>query len=62
MVYNTFITSPLDQFEIRDFFIFKLLNFNLSFTNMGLYLTMAGSVIIFVGFIARNNNKLAGNS
>lgn len=60
-----YITSPLDQFEIRDFFILKLLilnNIQLSITNIGLYLTISGLFIIIISYIAINNNKLTGNS
>jgi F-type H+-transporting ATPase subunit a len=61
----TYITSPLDQFELRDFFILKLLildNFQISLTNIGLYLIIGGLSIIIISFITTNNNKLTGNN
>jgi F-type H+-transporting ATPase subunit a len=61
----TYITSPLDQFEIRDFFILKLLilnNIQFSITNIGLYLTISGLFTIILSYIATNKNKLKGNN
>ena len=63
---NDFIclSSPLDQFDIRTLIslnapIFS--NINISITNIGLYLIIAGSSIIILTILAINLNKLVGN-
>jgi F-type H+-transporting ATPase subunit a len=58
------ITSPLDQFEIRD-----LLNFNapvlgdlsISLTNIGLYLTIAGYLVFALSLVTNNSEKIVAN-
>lgn len=61
-VINYIHNSPLDQFEIRDIFLIKLLNnFQLSFTNIGFYLIISSLIIIIVSYMATNNDKLIGN-
>lgn len=55
------ITSPLDQFEIRDFLsidapIFASLH--LSLTNIGFYLVIVASFILIINFLATNYNKV----
>ena len=57
------IISPLNQFEIRDFFIIDLLmlnNIHLSFTNIGLYLVIGTLFIITLSLL--NTNKLVSNN
>ena len=58
------IRSPLDQFEIRDFLSFNaplLANIHLSFTNIGLYLTIATFSALALNFLATNYNKIIAN-
>ena len=60
-----YISSPLDQFEIRDLFTLKanlLGNINISLTNIGLYLTIGGFIILTYSLLASNNNKLIPNN
>jgi len=64
---NTFlnITSPLDQFEIRNLLSLDapvLGNLSLSLTNTGLYLTIAGCVILVLNLLATNNNRVVSNN
>ena len=62
-IYNS--SSPLDQFEIRDFISLNasLLNdVNISLTNIGLYLIIASFIIINFNMINNNLNKLISNS
>jgi F0F1-type ATP synthase membrane subunit a len=58
------ITSPLDQFEIRDILNLEILggNFHLSLTNIGFYLTIATLLILTLGLLATNYNKLVSNN
>ena len=61
--YNTII-SPLDQFEIRNLFSIDtplLANMNLSITNIGLYLTIAASILLFSTVLSTNYNKIVSN-
>jgi molybdopterin/thiamine biosynthesis adenylyltransferase len=59
------ITSPLDQFEIRD-----LINLNapilgdlhLSLTNIGLYLIIGGCIAFYLSIIATNFNRVVSNN
>nr|YP_010632422.1 ATP synthase subunit 6 [Lepraria eburnea]WBP63140.1 ATP synthase subunit 6 [Lepraria eburnea] len=61
-----FIThSPLDQFEIRNFLSLDapiLANLHLSLTNIGLYLTIAVSIILVLNISATNYNKVIANN
>lgn len=60
-----YITSPLNQFEIQDFFSIKLFlldNLELSLTNIGIYLTIGGLFLVILNLLSTNNNKLIGNS
>lgn len=60
-----YTTSPLNQFEIQDFFTLKLFlldNLELSLTNIGLYLTIGGLFLVLLNVLSTNNNKLIGNS
>lgn len=58
------IYSPLDQFEIRNLFsvdTFLLGNVNLSITNIGLYMTIAAFIAIFLNILATNSTRIAAN-
>ena len=64
---NTFlnITSPLDQFEIRNLLSLDapvLGNLSISLTNIGLYLTIGGYLILVLNLIATNNNRIVSNA
>ena len=59
------ITSPLDQFEIRNLLSLDapiLGNLSISLTNIGLYLTMAGFLILMLNLLATNNNRVVSNN
>ena len=61
----TEITSPLDQFEIRNLLSLDapvLANLHLSLTNIGLYLTMAGVIIFGLSVLTTNYNKVVSNN
>lgn len=61
----TEITSPLDQFEIRNLLSLDapiLANFHLSLTNIGLYLTMGVFLALSLNVLATNYNKIVSNS
>lgn len=61
---STYFTNPLSQFEIRDFFNLKLSflnNLQLSLTNIGLYLLLAGIFVLIVSLLSINSNRLIGN-
>jgi F-type H+-transporting ATPase subunit a len=57
-------TSPLDQFEIRDILNLEILggSFHLSLTNIGFYLSIATLLILTLGLLATNYNKLLSNN
>jgi F-type H+-transporting ATPase subunit a len=58
------IHSPLDQFEIRNLISIDapiLANINISITNIGLYLTIATTIIIILNIISINYNKVISN-
>jgi F-type H+-transporting ATPase subunit a len=58
------IASPLDQFEIRDLLSLNasiLGNFNISLTNIGLYLTIGTLIILLLNIIGTNYNKIVSN-
>ncbi len=58
------ITSPLDQFEIRNLLSLDapiLANLHLSLTNVGLYLTIAAFLVLTVNLLATNYNKVIAN-
>jgi F-type H+-transporting ATPase subunit a len=60
-----FILSPLDQFEVRDLFSINanlLGNIHLSLTNIGLYLSIGGFIILSYSLLASNNNKIIPNN
>ena len=59
------IRSPLDQFTIRDLLTLAaplLANFHLSYTNMGLYLTIATFIIVAISLLAINYEKIEANT
>jgi F0F1-type ATP synthase membrane subunit a len=63
--YSTIIASPLDQFEIRNLLSFNaqiLGNFNLSITNIGLYLIIGVFIALTFNILATNYNKIGSNN
>lgn len=59
------ITSPLDQFEIRNLISLDapiLGNLSISLTNIGLYLTIAGYLVFIISVLSNNNNKIVSNA
>jgi F-type H+-transporting ATPase subunit a len=66
-MYNPFytdISSPLDQFEIRNLISIDapiLANIHISITNIGLYLTIGAFIVIFLNVLATNYNKVLSN-
>lgn len=57
------ITSPLNQFEVRDMLDLNLLNYlHLSITNIGLYLTIGLIFILIVNILSSNYNKIIPNN
>jgi len=64
---NSFIliTSPLDQFEIRDLISLDapiLANLHLSVTNIGFYLVIGFFISLNLNIIGNNYNKLVSNN
>jgi len=60
----TEISSPLDQFEIRNLLSVDapiLANIHVSLTNIGLYLTIGALLILTLNVLATNYNKLVSN-
>ena len=60
----TNITSPLDQFEIRNLLSLDapiLGNLHISLTNIGLYLTIGAFLILTLNILATNYNKIVSN-
>lgn len=56
------INSPLDQFFIREYIsVLVANNFRFSFTNMGLYLTIAAFTASTLSLISTNFNKVVSN-
>lgn len=58
---NLFVSSPLDQFEIRDLIKLQgiaLGNFNISITNIGLYLTLAVLIISFISVLVLSKENI----
>ena len=58
------IKSPLDQFEIRNFLSLDapiLGNFHISYTNIGLYLTISAFMALALNLLATNYNKVIAN-
>jgi F-type H+-transporting ATPase subunit a len=60
----TEISSPLDQFEIRNLLSIDapvLANMHLSITNIGLYLTIGTFLVLSLNLLATNYNKVVSN-
>ena len=60
----TDISSPLDQFEIRNLLSLDapiLANMHLSITNIGLYLTLGTLLILSLNVLATNYNKIVSD-
>ena len=66
IIYNMkIITSPLDQFEIRNLLSLDapiLANLHISLTNIGLYLTITAFIALVLNLLAINYNKVIANS
>lgn len=61
----TLIPSPLDQFEIRNLLSLDapmLGNLHISLTNIGLYLTIGGLLILTLSVLTTNYNKIVSNN
>jgi F-type H+-transporting ATPase subunit a len=60
----TEITSPLDQFEIRDILNLEILggSIHFSLTNIGFYLITGAVITLGLSLIATNYNKLVSNN
>ena len=61
----TNITSPLDQFEIRNLLSLDapvLGNIHISLTNIGLYLTIGAFLVLTSSVLATNYNKVVSNN
>ena len=59
------ITSPLDQFEIRDLLSLDapiLANLHLSITNIGFYLTIGMTIVLVLNILSTNYNKIVSNN
>jgi len=60
----TEISSPLDQFEIRNLLSLDapiLANIHASLTNIGLYLIVGMFLILSLNILATNYNKIVSN-
>lgn len=67
MIYFNYssITSPLDQFEIRNLISLDapvLANIHISLTNIGFYLTIGTILILASNLLATNYNKIISNN
>ena len=66
MYINSFvITSPLDQFEIRNFITLDAPmfgNLHLTLSNIGLYLTISAFLVLICNLLATNDNKVISNN
>lgn len=61
---NIFVTSPLDQFEIKTFwgFITPFFNLNIiNITNFALYSLIVLIIILSIWLLTNNNNKIIGS-
>ena len=61
----TQITSPLDQFEIRNLLSLDapvLANIHISLTNIGFYLTVGTFIALTLNIVANNHNKVVANN
>lgn len=56
------IVSPLDQFEIKDFFNLNMMNhLYISITNIGFYLTIGTILILLLSFLSTHFDKIGSN-
>ena len=65
LVHTHIIISPLDQFFLRNLFSIDtplLANINLSITNIGLYMTMAGFIAFYFSVLATNRSRISANT
>ena len=63
--YSHIISSPLDQFEIRNLLSLDapiLANIHISLTNIGLYLTIAAFITLTLNLVATNYNRVIANN
>ena len=61
---DTCISSPLDQFEVRDLLSLDapiLASIHFSITNIGLYLSIAALITLALNILAVNYNKVVAN-
>jgi len=61
----TVITSPLDQFEVRNLLSLDapiLANLHISLTNIGLYLIIGTLIALTLNLLATNYNKVIANN
>ena len=59
--YNLFITSPLDQFEVKSLLSFSstiLGDLNITITNLALYTGLVLVIVIGLHYMGNNNSKL----
>ena len=64
MNFFNYINSPLDQFEIRKYIGLDapiLFNTSISLTNIGLYITISGFIIIAFHLLTTNNDNIIRN-
>lgn len=56
------IVSPLDQFEIKDFFNLNIMNYlYISLNNIGFYLTIGTILILLLSFLSTHFDKIGSN-
>ena len=61
LITTFFVNNPLEQFEINDFIFILAPIFGftkLSLTNIGFYLILVVSIIIFMNVLSKNNNNI----
>jgi F-type H+-transporting ATPase subunit a len=61
----TYISSPLNQFEIRNLLSLDapiLGDLQISLTNIGLYLTIGAFAVLTLNVLSTNYNKVISNS
>lgn len=65
IIKDTNISSPLDQFEIKDILSIKgeaISNTTLSMTNIGLYLVVTMMIVLSYSLISSNRQKIIPNN
>ncbi len=63
--FYTVVSSPLDQFEIRNLLSLDAPlfgNLHISLTNIGLYLTIAAFLVLTLNLLSTNYNKVVSNN